>query len=87
MIGLDTLSLCATGVTSWLAESRYMKREVSPPASGHGSCDCEGQLLDAEMGPQRRLRLTSGLLSRHGVVIWLGCYGDAMQRRGSARRA
>ena len=37
--------------------------------------------LDADIGPQRRLRSTSGLPSRHGTAMWLGCYGDAMRRR------
>ena len=67
----------------WLAESRCVKREVSRPqvADGYGRGSCEGQLLDADMGPQRRLRSTSGLPSRHGTAMWLGCYGDAMRRR------
>ena len=57
MVVLDTVSVCSTGVAGWLAESRCVKREVSRPQAadgyGHGSCDsCEGQLLDAEMGPQ-----------------------------------
>ena len=83
MIVLDAVSLWATGVAGWLAESRCVKREVSRPqvADGYGRGSCEGQLLDADMGPQRRLRSTSGLPSRHGTAMWLGCYGDAMRRR------
>ena len=83
MVVLDAVSMCSTGVAGWLAESRCVKREVSRPqvADGYGRGSCEGQLLDADMGPQRRLRSTSGLQSRHGTAVWLGCYGDAMQRR------
>ena len=83
MIVLDAVSLWATGVAGWLAESRCVKREVSRPqvADGYGRGSCEGQLLDADMGPQRRLRSTSGLPSRHRTAMWLGCYGDAMRRR------
>ena len=83
MIVLGAVSLLATGVAGWLAESRCVKREVSRPqvADGYGHGSCEGQLLDADMGPQRRLRSTSGLPSHHGTAMWLGCYGDAMQRR------
>ena len=82
MIVLDAVSLWPTGVAGWLAESRCVKREVSRPqaADGYGHGSCEGQLLDAEMGPQRRLRSASGLPSRHGTDMWLGCYGDAMRR-------
>ena len=83
MVVLDAVSVCPTGVAGWLAESRCVKREVSRPqvADGYGRGSCEGQLLDADMGPQRRLRSTSGLPSRHGTAMWLGCYGDAMRRR------
>ena len=83
VVVLDALSMCSTGVAGWLAESRCVKREVSRPqvADGYGHGSCEGQLLDADMGPQRRLRSTSGLPSRHGTAMWLGCYGDAMRRR------
>jgi hypothetical protein len=81
IIGLDALSSCATGVTSWLAESRFEKREVSRPvvADSHGHGSCDGLLLDAAMGSQRRLRSTSGLPSRLGIAMGLGCYGDAMR--------
>ena len=82
MIVLDAVSLWATGVAGWLAESRCVKREVSRPqvADGYGRGSCEGQLLDAYMGPKRRLRSTSGLPSRHGTTLGLGCYRGAMWR-------
>ena len=82
MIVLDTVSVWSTGVAGWLAESRCVKREVSRPqvADGYGRGSCEGQLLDADMGPQRRLRSASGLPSRHGTALGLGCYGEAMRR-------
>ncbi|MDC0526285.1 hypothetical protein OAO87_04705 [bacterium] len=55
---LATVSLWLIGVAGLLAEPRCVKREVSRPmaADGHGHGSCDGQLLDAEMGPQRRLR-------------------------------
>ena len=86
MIGLDTLSLCATGVASWLAESRFEKREVSRHvvSYGHGHGSCDGLLCDAAMGPQRRLWSTSGLAPRLGTALGLGCYGGAMWRSWGA---
>ena len=83
MVVLDVVSVLPTGVAGWLAESRCVKREVSRPqaADGYGQGSCDGQLLDAEAAAQRRLRSTSGLPSRHGTAMWLGCYGDAMRRR------
>ena len=82
MVVLDAVSVCSTGVAGWLAESRCVKREVSRPqvADGYGHGSCEGQLLDAEMGPQRRIRSASGLPSRHGTAMGLGCYAEAMRR-------
>ena len=82
IIGLDALSSCSTGVTSWLAESRFEKREVSRPvvADSHGHGSCDGLLRDAAMGPQRRLWSTSGLAPRLGIALGLGCYGRAMWR-------
>ena len=82
MTVLDELSLGATGVASWRAESRCEKREGSrhEVADDHGHGSCEGLLLDAAMGPERRLRSTSGLSPRHGTAVKLGCYGEAMQR-------
>ena len=82
MTVLDTVSLWLIGVADWLAESGCVKREVSRPqaADGYSHGSCDGQLLDADMRPQRRLRSTSGLPSHHGTAMWLGCYGDAMRR-------
>ena len=82
MIVLDTVSVWSTGVAGWLAESRCVKREVSRPqaADGYGHGSCDGQLLDADAEAQRRLRSTSGLPSRHGTAMGLGCYVDAMRR-------
>ena len=86
MLGLDALSLCATRVTSWLVESRFEKREVSRHvvSYGHGHGSCDGLLLDAAMGPQRRLWSTSGLAPRLGTALGLGCYGGAMWRSWGA---
>ena len=81
MTVLDTMSLGATGVARWRAESRCEKGEGSrhEVAHGHGHGSCEGLLLDAAMGPQRRLRSTSGLPPRRGTALGLGCYAEAMR--------
>ena len=83
MMELDVVSLDTAGVLSWRAASSCEKREVWRPevAHGHRHGSRGGLLRDAAMGPQRRLRSTSGLPSRHGTTLGLGCYGDAMQRR------
>ena len=75
MMELDAVSLGATGVASWRTESSCEKREVSRPevAHGHRHGSRDGLLLDAAMGPQRRLRSISGLPSGHGITMGLGC--------------
>ena len=82
MMELDAVSLVSTGVAGWRAESSCEKREVSRPevAHGHRHGSRDGLLLDAAMGPERRLRSTSGLPPRHGTALGLRCYGDVMLR-------
>jgi hypothetical protein len=82
MMELDAVSLGATGVASWRAESSCEMREVSRPevTHGHRHGSRDGLLLDAAVGPQRRLRSTSGLPARHGTAMGLGCYEEAILR-------
>ena len=82
MMELDAVSLGPTGVASWRAESSCEEREVSRPevAHGHRHGSRDGLLLDAAMGPQRRLRSISGLPPRHGTAMGLGCCGDAVHK-------
>ena len=75
MMELDTVSLGPTGVASGHAESSCEEREVWRPevAHGHRHGSRDGLLLDAAMGPQRRLRTISGLSPGHGTAMGLGC--------------